>query len=129
MKTYTFRYDPDNNLDRTFDIMEEVIRTGVPHLRPDEITTNSLESMLETASANRMKLFYTIAEAKPASVYQLAQILGRDPANVLRDVRYMESVGLIELVMEKTGERERARPVTKYDRIVLDFGVAKKRTK
>lgn len=122
MKTFTFRYDPTLSLNKDVERIEKVIRTGVPSLRPDEITTNSLDSMMEAASSSRMRLFYAIAQEKPASVYQLAQVLKRDPANVLRDVRRLESYGLIELVAETTGERSRARPAVKYDRIVLDFG-------
>ncbi|OFZ82882.1 MAG: hypothetical protein A2603_11825 [Bdellovibrionales bacterium RIFOXYD1_FULL_55_31] len=52
-------------------------------------------------------------------------VMKRDHANVLRDVKVLERLGLIQLVTEKEGERERMRPVALYDRIIFDFGDAK----
>jgi hypothetical protein len=39
-------------------------------------------------------------------------------------VKALEGLGLIKLIPEKDGERERLRPVASYDRIVFDFGAA-----
>jgi predicted transcriptional regulator len=75
-------------------------------------------------TAGRIQLFYAIANQKPDSMYQLAQLLGRDHPNVIRDVKVLEGVGLVKLVSEKDGERERSRPVALYDRLIFDFGKA-----
>ena len=72
----------------------------------------------------RLQVFYAIADHEPTSMYQLAQLIKRDSANVLRDVKTLESMKLVNLVSEKDGDRERLRPVANYDRIVFDFGTS-----
>ena len=57
-------------------------------------------------------------------MYQLAQMLKRDQANVLRDVKALEAMNLVKLIAEQDGDRERHRPVANYNRIVFDFGAA-----
>lgn len=126
MKTFTFRYDPGASLGIMFKDMQRALRSRKPDVREDEVVSNSIEALLESASPARMKLFYIIAQERPESVYRLAQLANRDPANVLRDARALEGIGLIRLLLEKTGERERVRPVAQYDRVVLDFGPARK---
>lgn len=43
----------------------------------------------------RLQVFYTIADHKPISLYQLAQVLKRDQSNVLRDVKTLEAMKLV----------------------------------
>jgi predicted transcriptional regulator len=78
---------------------------------------------------SRLQVFYGIADQQPTSIYQLAQLLKRDQANVLRDVKTLEAMRLIRLESEKDGDRERLRPVANYDRIVFDFGAAASKKK
>ena len=58
---------------------------------------------------------------KPDSLYELAEVLGKDQANVLRDVRSLEMLGLIKLVSVKDGDRGRFKPEALYDKIVMEF--------
>lgn len=122
MKTFTFRYDPKASMDDTFERMKKAAKTGTPDIHDDELTSNSFEALLSSMTAGRVELFYAVANHKPDSIYQLAQLLKRDQANVLRDVKTLEGMGLLKLVPEKDGERERLRPVANYDRILFDFG-------
>jgi len=79
---------------------------------------------LSAMTEGRLQVFYVIADQQPSSMYQLAQVLQRDQADVLRDVKALEAMSLIALVSEKDGDLEGLRPVTSYDRIVFDFGAA-----
>ena len=55
----------------------------------------------------RLQVFYAIADQQPTSMYQLALLLKRDQANVLRDVKALEAMKLVKLVSKKDGDRER----------------------
>ncbi len=124
MKTFTFRYDPKATPSEIFARLEKAVKTRVPDIQQHELSSNSISALLGTMTAVRIQLFYTVADQRPDSMYHLAQILKRDPANVIRDVKVLEKIGIIQLVSEKDGERERMRPVTVYDRIIFDFGAA-----
>lgn len=124
MKTFTFRYDPKATPNDMFARLQKAAKTRVPDIQRHELSSNSISALLGTMTAVRLQLFYTIADQHPDSMYHLAQILKRDSANVIRDVKALEGIGLIKLLPEKDGERERLRPVTVYDRIVFDFGAA-----
>jgi hypothetical protein len=52
-------------------------------------------------------------------INELARVAGRDIKNIAGDVRYLESIGLIEI---KEGSRK-ASPVINYDRIAFEIAV------
>lgn len=124
MKTFTFRYDPKSSLKTVFSRLEKAAKSRVADVRKNEISSNSIDAILSTMTAGRIQLFYAVADQRPESMYGLAQLVNRDPANVLRDVKVLEGLGLVRLAAEKVGERERLRPVALYDRLVFDFGEA-----
>lgn len=125
MKTFTFRYDSKATPKALFAGIKKAAKTRAPEVAQNETASNSVSAILSTMTAGRIELFYAIAHNSPSSIYQLSQIMKRDHANVLRDVKVLEGLGLIQLVTEKEGERERMRPVALYDRIIFDFGDAK----
>lgn len=132
MKTFTFRYDPTATPTHLFADVARSAKSGATHaraIRKDEMSSNSIHAILAVMTEGRLQVFYTIADHQPASLNQLAQILKRDQANVLRDVRTLEAMKLVTLLTEKDGERERLRPVVNYDRIVFDFGAARDASK
>lgn len=104
--------------------LEKAAKSRVADIRRDEVMSNSIHAILSTMTAGRIQLFYAIADKKPESIYHLAQILDRDPANVIRDVKTLEGLDLVRLLSERDGKRERLRPVALYDRLVFDFGEA-----
>lgn len=124
MRTFTFRYDPKATPKEMFSRLEKAAKNRVPDIQRHQLSSNSISALLGTMTAVRIQLFYVIADQHPDSMYHLAQILKRDSANVIRDVKALEGIGLIKLIPEKDGNRERLCPVTVYDRIVFDFGAA-----
>ena len=129
MKTFTFRYDPNASVNSMFNDFEQAIKTKKKEIHSDEIISQSIEAILSSMTKTRLDLFYCIANEKPVSLYQLAQILNRDQANVLRDAKALEEIGVIELKNIQDGNREKLTPVALYDRIVFDFGEASKTVK
>jgi len=62
-------------------------------------------------SNEKAKLMHTIKTKKPKSIYGLAKLLGRDFKSVSEDIKLLEKFGFIDMISEKTGKRERLRPV------------------
>jgi predicted transcriptional regulator len=48
-------------------------------------------------AAKRLELLLAIARQRPASVHELAGLLGRDYKNVSTDIALFERLGLVEL--------------------------------
>jgi predicted transcriptional regulator len=120
MKVFTIRYEK-NPKKSTLEAMKRAIKTGVPDVRGNELICDSMEAMLKVMSRSRFEAFAAIVERRPLSVYELAKVLEKDTANVLRDVKSLEGLGLIKLKSVKDGDRERLVPTPLYDKIVLEF--------
>jgi predicted transcriptional regulator len=124
MKIFTFRYEK-NPKKSALAAMKNAIKTGKPDIRDDELTCDSMDAMLKIMSKTRFEVFAAIVEHKPDSLYKLAKILEKDQGNVLRDVKALESLGLVKLKPVKDGERERLKPESSYDKIVIEFAPKK----
>ncbi len=120
MKIFTFRYEKKPKKS-ALAAMRNAVKTGKPDIQGDELVCDSMDAMLKIMSKARFEVFTAVVEGKPDSLYELAEILGKDHANVLRDVKSLESLGLIKLVSLKDGGRERFKPESLYDKIVTEF--------
>lgn len=124
MKIFTFRYEK-NPKKSALAAMKNAIKTGRADVREDELICDSMDAMLKIMSKARFEVFAAIVERKPDSLYELAKVLDKDQGNVLRDVKSLEALGLIRLVPVKDGERERLKPESSYDKIVIEFAPKK----
>lgn len=124
MKIFTLRYEK-NPKRSALAAMKTAVKTGRPDVRSDELVCDSMDAMLKIMSKARFEVFAAIVEHKPESLYELAEALEKDHANVLRDVKSLESLGLIRLVPAKDGERGRFKPETLFDKIVMEFAPRK----
>src|SRR3989344_1209021 len=68
-------------------------------------------------SNERARLLHTIKTRHPKSIYELAKLLQRDFKSVSDDIKLLERFGFIEMVSEKTGNRERLKPLIIADRV------------
>jgi len=127
MKTFTFRYDPKATVKGAMDQMLKAAKSGKPHIEKNEIRSASLKALLTVATENRLQLFRLIHEEQPESVYDLAKLFDRDLSYVSKEVRVLESLGLIKLQKKTVQGRERLKPTALYDRIIVDFDLARKR--
>jgi predicted transcriptional regulator len=119
MKVFTFKYQR-NPKRSVLTAMKRAIRTGVADVRNDELICDSMSSMLKLMSKSRFEVFAAIVEHKPGSLNELARVMDKDPGNVLRDVKSLESLGLIRLIPLK-GDRERLKPESLFDKIIFEF--------
>ncbi|GMT43048.1 MAG: hypothetical protein IEMM0002_1459 [bacterium] len=81
-----------------------------------------LTTMRKVMTEKRLELVRVIKRKKPSSVYALAKLLGRDLKNVMKDLEYLEAVGLVDLRKSRSGRGETV-PSVKYDKIELEIAV------
>lgn len=82
----------------------------------------NLETMRKAFTEERLRILRVIKKQHPASIYELAKLLGRNLKNVSDDVHYLADLGLIDLEKTKEG-RERTTPRVHYDKIMLEIPV------
>ena len=78
----------------------------------------SFELLSKILTPERLKLIKAVRESKPASVSELARLLGRAQANVHKDVHFLADLGILTLrSSSKRGGagKPAARPSFDYD--------------
>ncbi|OFZ82725.1 MAG: hypothetical protein A2583_05125 [Bdellovibrionales bacterium RIFOXYD1_FULL_53_11] len=120
MKIFTFRYEK-NPHKKALAAMNLALKTGKPDIRENELICDSMDTMLKIMPKSRFDVFAAIVEHKPKSIYALAQVMKKDQANVLRDVKALADIGLIKLKTIKNGNREKMTPEPLYDKVVFEF--------
>ncbi len=74
-----------------------------------------LATLRKILSNEKAKILHTIKAKKPKSIYELAKQLDRDFKSVLDDVKLLVKFGFIDMIAEKSGKRERLRPIVAVD--------------
>ena len=89
---------------------------------PDEpkVWFTSMESLAQVLSSKNQLLLELIARAEPTSLAELAELTGRNKANLSRTLRTMRRYRLVEM---RKGEGRRLMPRVPYERIELDLPV------
>ena len=72
-------------------------------------------------SNEKARLLHVLKTKKPGSIYGLAKLLKRDFKSVSDDIKLLERFGFVDMIAEKTGKRERLRPVIVVDRININI--------
>ena len=73
--------------------------------------------LAKIVSPERVRIYQTIKNQKPSSIYELAKMLGRSLSNVQRDVHELAEMGIIELkkTRKKGQKREVLCPLYNWD--------------
>lgn len=93
----------------TFDV---IVRKFSGEKNYDFEGLNLLRKLLSNEKA---RLLHVIKKRNPKSIYELAKILGRDFKSVNDDVKLLENFGFVEMIAEKSGKRQRLRPILVID--------------
>ncbi len=88
-----------------------------------EYDFDSLSALRKLLSNEKAKILYIIKTKKPSSLYNLAKTLGRDFKSVREDISLLERFGFIEMISEKTGKRQKLRPVIISDTITINIKI------
>jgi len=82
-----------------------------------------LSTLRNLLSNEKARILHTIKVDNPKSIYKLAKILKRDFKSVNDDVKILEKFGFIDLIEEKTGKRERLKPILIVDSITINLKI------
>jgi len=82
-----------------------------------EYNFEGLSALRKLLSNEKARLLNVLKNERPNSIYKLAKTLGRDFKSVSEDIKLLERFGFIEMISEKTGKRERLKPVLVVDSI------------
>lgn len=84
---------------------------------------DGLATLRKILSNEKAKILHTIKTKKPKSIYELAKQLNRDFKSVIDDVKLLEKFGFIDMIAEKSGKRERLRPVVAVDSMYIHIKI------
>lgn len=84
-----------------------------------EFDFEGISLLRKLLSNERARLLHTIKTKRPRSLYELAKFLKRDFKSVTDDIKLLERFGFVETISEKTGKRERLRPVVVIDTLSI----------
>src|SRR3989338_6809756 len=101
----------------TFSIFKN---TGISKNDYDFSGILALRQLLNNEKA---RILHVIKTKKPNSIYELAKILGRGFKSVNDDIKLLKRFGFIELIEEKTKNRNRLRPVITVDTITINVKI------
>ena len=88
-----------------------------------EYDFEGLSALRHLLSNEKDKILYFIRLKKPNSIYQLAKMLKRDFKAVNDDIKLLEKFGFIDLIAQKTGKRERLKPVLVVDSVHINITI------
>jgi len=98
------------------------LESGSRIKKEEGIYFDSIDTMRAVLTNKRLLILKVIRERKPASVYELAKILGRDIKNVNQDLKLLSDSGLVTLEKTETGKK-RVVPHVDYAKILLEIPV------
>lgn len=83
---------------------------------------DSIDTVRNVLTNNRLLILKTIRKNNPGSVYELAKNLRRDLKSVNQDLKLLSEIGLVTLEKVET-ERKRVIPHVHYGKISLEIAV------
>ena len=84
---------------------------------------SEISSLRQLLSNEKARLLDMCKTKQPASIYELAKLLGRDFKAVRHDIKLLEQFGFIELISSIKQGRERLRPVVDADRVIITINL------
>lgn len=69
-------------------------------------------------------LLMTIQSLRPASIYELAKLLGKDQSNINKIIAFFEAYGIVRVKESKKNNRTVKKPVVDYQKIEFSLEAA-----
>ena len=82
-----------------------------------------LASLRSLLSNEKARILHTIKSRNPTSIYDVAKMVQRDFKSVNDDIKMLEQFGLIDLIKEKTGNRQRLKPILIVDTVKIELKI------
>jgi len=80
-------------------------------------------ALRQLLSNEKARILHVIKEKQPKSIYDLSKILKRGFKSVNDDVKFLQRFGFIDLVEEKTKNRQRHKPVLAVNEVIFHFKI------
>ena len=106
------------NVGREVDNIIKKTKSGKPVKPTEKIVVENLDVLRKILTPERMRILHTIKKYKPESILELSEILERDRRNVIKDLNYLEGLGLLEISKKKTKKLIKI-PSVKFDEVVV----------
>ncbi len=87
------------------------------------IYLNSMEDFRRVFTKERIRLLSVVRETRPDSLYQLAQLLGRDFKSVQTDARLLQRFRLLHLDEQTRGLRPQLKPTVSAKKIQMEMAI------
>lgn len=78
-----------------------------------------IQDLLAAATECRLSILKTVIKDKPASLYELAKVLGKNQAYIYREAKQLRRLDLLEFETITEEGRKRVRPVALYDEVLI----------
>jgi len=82
-----------------------------------------ISALRQLLSNERARLLHTVKTKSPKSIYELAKLLSRDFKSVKQDIQLLVRFGFLDLVSEKSGKRNRLKPVIAIDTLHITIKI------
>ena len=114
-----------NKKTRTISIFEKEgkFSTIFQRFKSSKKQDSEISSLRQLFSNEKARLLHICKTKEPASIYELAKLLGRDFKAVRHDIRLLEKYGFIELISSHKQGRERLRPVVDLDELIITINL------
>lgn len=89
----------------------------------DAYDFEGISTLRKLLSNEKAKLLHTIKTRSPGSIYELAKMLKRDFKAVSEDIKLLERFGFLEMIAEKSGKRNRLKPILVVSSIYINIKV------
>lgn len=84
---------------------------------------SEISALRQLLNNEKARILHVIKHEKPSSLYALAKILKRDFKSVQQDIKLLEHFSFVRLISEKSGKRNRLRPVVAADSVNIIFNI------
>jgi len=91
--------------------------------KEDTLNFEGLAAARNILSNEKARLLHIVKIKKPSSLYTLAKLLGRNFKSVYDDVKLLEKFGFLDLIIERTGKRQRLKPVVVVDSVNIEIRI------
>ncbi|MEK6914196.1 MAG: HTH domain-containing protein [Nanoarchaeota archaeon] len=85
--------------------------------------SSEINLLRQLFSNEKARLLHICKTKEPASIYELAKLLGRDFKAVRHDIKLLENFGFIELISSHKQGRERLRPIVDINELIIKINI------
>ncbi|MEK6954548.1 MAG: ArsR family transcriptional regulator [Candidatus Micrarchaeota archaeon] len=125
MKVFEIEIKSPKEVGREADAAAKAIKEG-KYLEPtSKIVVSSLEILSKILTSERIRMLQVIRANNPSSIYGLAQLMGKDRRNVLRELRYLHGMHLVKVRKEAKSHSPRRNivPYVDFSKIVVGIPI------